>query len=107
METVTFDQLTRGEQYKVLLGREYQDLIRLATLDIAMIKSSLDKYAYSASERMEVEEELRLRVIDLDYYRKSLRTLSKGAENEDIILTVLSPSTETPQYKEESCTTVN
>lgn len=104
METVTFEQLSRGEQYKVLLTREYEDLARNALLDVSTLTHSLKVYTYATWEREELEEQLRMRKGDLNYYRSALKNL-KGAENEDIALTV--PRTEPlSQFAEISCTTV-
>jgi len=99
--------MTPGQRYLLLLRREYQTLIRIAEVNVANARYSLDTYVHDDDSIRRMEQMIREEEADIVYFREKLAEMG-GAENEEPILTESQLGSESPNDKMEriTCTTV-
>lgn len=102
-----FDELTRGQQFLRLLEIEYQDLLRMAQVNIANGEYYLKHYTLSPEEKETIQKNIRQDEADLRYYSGILTGIG-GAENEGAESLTESHDSESPKsgLVDIDCTTV-
>jgi hypothetical protein len=77
-----------ADRFRDLLAVEHDILVNEAREQVIALSTALNKYQYTAEQRLLLRQEI-------DAYQSTIRYYSKGAENEDEFLTA--EPAETPQ----------
>lgn len=93
----------RGDDYRKLLTREYEELLQYAIDSVEYLTRSLETYPHTADQAAVRQKEIRLYELDIEIYTQALAHL-KGAENETTNLT--EANSESPAFQGITCITV-
>lgn len=77
-----FSEMSRGEQFLLLLRREYESVLKNARLNVSLIRHQLKTYQYDNYEG--ILKDLIFNLNTIKHYSQVLDNL-KGAENEEIL----------------------
>lgn len=80
--------------YKKFLRIDLEKSVRVTRMEIEYLKSKLDRYPWTESEKVEIRKQLSSYQSDLRYYSLQLAEMG-GAENEEILTE--SKDSESPQ----------
>jgi hypothetical protein len=102
-----FDQLTRGEQFKVLRIRDYQYGVSYNLEYVKSWESLLERYQYAPLDIDRIRSVMHEAMQDVAYFKEQLRREMGGAENEEF-LTESHYDSESPtdRFTGITCTTV-